>query len=388
VTKLPLAALVMCSIGLGGLPDADACATAPPHGEEVQIAEEEAVIVWDPATHTEHFIRRAAFHSTAHAFGFLVPTPTTPTLEDLPDSIYADLGWGIRPEVRHERGGLELSIGSLLFELFALSGRDKGVDTAAPAIRVIQTARVAGFDAITVEADDPVALTGWLGRNGFAASAELTAWLARYVTDHWKLTAFVISADVAQGQRHDVATRAVHMTFHTDRPFYPYREPAAPPARAAPATPGAEPRLLRVFFLSNARYAATLAGQPWAARVLHAAPIEHAPTPLIPLAGARPFATVFVDDSAPRRGSDELYFAPSADPAEVRQSVTVVDRNQIMIPVELILVVAFVAIRLVRRRRRHVRRGDSFNVIASNLRASYRATPSRLTARRPAPRGR
>jgi Uncharacterized protein conserved in bacteria (DUF2330) len=351
VNKLPLAALVVGSIGLRGIPDADACATAPPHGEEVQIAEEEAVIVWDPATHTEHFIRRAAFHSTARAFGFLVPTPTTPALEDLPDSIYESLGWAIRPEVRHERGGLELSIGSFLFELCAARMSAKGIETAAPAVRVIQTARVAGFDAITVEADDPVALTGWLGRNGFATSAELTAWLARYVTDHWKLTAFVISTDAAQGERHDVATRAVHMTFHTDQPFYPYREPAGPTAQAAPATPGAAPRSLRVFFLSSARYAATLAGQPWAARVLHAAPIADPPVELVPLAGPRPFATVFVDDSAPRRGVDELYFAPSADPAEVRQSVTVVDHNQLMIPVELILVVAFLAIRLVRRRR-------------------------------------
>jgi antitoxin (DNA-binding transcriptional repressor) of toxin-antitoxin stability system len=67
VISLRLAAVVVCSIGLRGIPDADACATAPPRGEEVQIAEEEAVITWDPATRTEHFIRRASFHSTARA---------------------------------------------------------------------------------------------------------------------------------------------------------------------------------------------------------------------------------------------------------------------------------------------------------------------------------
>jgi hypothetical protein len=49
----------------------------------VRIAEEEAVIVWDPATKTEHFIRRAAFHSTARQFGFLVPT--TPRLTEVSD---------------------------------------------------------------------------------------------------------------------------------------------------------------------------------------------------------------------------------------------------------------------------------------------------------------
>ena len=50
---------------------AAACAAAPPVGHHVLIAEEEALIVWNPATKTEHFIRRAAFRSTARKFGFL-----------------------------------------------------------------------------------------------------------------------------------------------------------------------------------------------------------------------------------------------------------------------------------------------------------------------------
>jgi hypothetical protein len=348
VISLRLAVVVVCSIGLPGIPDADACATAPPRGEEVQIAEEEAVITWDPATRTEHFIRRASFHSTARAFGFLVPTPTTPTLGELPDSIYTSLAWEIQPGVRHESGRVHFSIGSWLFEACMLTaGKSDEATAMAPAVRVIQTARVAGFDATTVEADDPAALAGWLGQHGFATSDALTTWLTRYVTDHWKLTAFVVATDEAQDQRYDVATRAVDMTFHTDRPFYPYREPASP------APPDATPRLLRVFFLADARYAATLAGQPWSARLLHAARIAHPPAELVPLAGARPFTTVFVDDSTPRRGLDELYFAPSADSAEVRQpAIVIADRNEVVIPLELILVAVFVVIRIVRRRRR------------------------------------
>lgn len=339
----------MCSIGLRGIPDATACAPAPPRGEEVQIAEEEAVITWDPATRTEHFIRRASFHSTARAFGFLVPTPTTPTLGELPDSIYSSLSWEIQPEVRHESRGFDVSVGSLLLEVMSASKGDEAM-RAAPAIRVIQTARVAGFDATTVEADDPAVLTDWLGKHGFATSDALTQWLERYVTDHWKLTAFVIATDETQAQSYDVATRAVHMTFHTDRPFYPYREPASP---GSPALPGAEHRLLRVFFMSNARYAATLAGQPWSARVLQALPLAHTPPELIPLAGEHPFTTVFVDDSAPRRGLDELYFAPSADTALVRQpAIVIVEPREIMIPLEPIVIVGFVVIWFVRRRRR------------------------------------
>ena len=40
-------------------------------GERVNIASESAVIVWDEATKTEHFIRRATFQSTAYDFGFV-----------------------------------------------------------------------------------------------------------------------------------------------------------------------------------------------------------------------------------------------------------------------------------------------------------------------------
>lgn len=348
VISLRVAAVVVCSLGLRGIPDARACATAPPRGEEAQIAEEEAVIAWDPATGTEHFIRRASFHATARAFGFLVPTPTTPSLGEVPDAVYGSLAREIRPELRHEAGPISLSLGSWLFEP-CMRGVDKSEEAGAlaTAVRVIQTAHVAGFDATTVEADDPAALAGWLGGHGFATSPELTTWLERYVTAHWKLTAFVVATDEAQGRSYDLATRAVRMTFHTDRPFYPYREPASP------APPDAAHRLLRVFFLSDVRYAATLAGQPWSARVLHAGRIAQLPAELVPLAGERQFTTVFDDDSAPRRGLDELYFAPSADPAEVRQPASViVDRNEITIPVELILLVGFVVVRYVRRRRR------------------------------------
>ncbi|MFO0618419.1 MAG: hypothetical protein U0414_37845 [Polyangiaceae bacterium] len=49
-------------------------ALAAPRGAEVAIANEEAGIVWDAKTKTEHFIRTARFVSS---FGFLVPTPSS-----------------------------------------------------------------------------------------------------------------------------------------------------------------------------------------------------------------------------------------------------------------------------------------------------------------------
>src|SRR5262245_45994026 len=83
-TLATAAALALACLAIAIDPaEAVACAPAPPRGEEVRIAEEEAIILWDPATRTEHFIRRAQFRSTARAFGFLVPTPATPALGEV-----------------------------------------------------------------------------------------------------------------------------------------------------------------------------------------------------------------------------------------------------------------------------------------------------------------
>lgn len=325
-----------------------ACATAPPQGEEVRIAEEEAAIVWNPATRTEHFIRKAAFHSTTRAFGFLVPTPTKPELSEVTDDVFRELAEGIAPRIDRARG-YKISLGSWLVEgcRTLSTGMKKGETALADdPVRVIATGHVAGFDASVLEADDAAALARWLGDHGFAQSPQLTQWLARYVAERWKITAFVVASDEPGTKRFDVETRAIDMTFQTDRPFYPYREPV--PARP----PDATSRLLRVWMLSDARHAATLGAEPWSARVLYAAPIE-APKHLPGAGLAQLVATVFVDETSPRRGVEEIYFAPSPDRAEIRQPpIAIDDRTRIVIPIEGLIVVVLLGIRAARRRRR------------------------------------
>src|SRR4051794_32292921 len=65
--------------------DVEGCATVRRSDrrpdDAIRIAEESAIIVWDPVKKIEHFIRRAAFDTKLPDFGFLVPTPTMPTLE-------------------------------------------------------------------------------------------------------------------------------------------------------------------------------------------------------------------------------------------------------------------------------------------------------------------
>src|SRR5207237_170781 len=105
------------------------------------IAEEEALIIWDPATKTEHFIRRAAFRSTARQFGFLVPTPTKPELSEVDDSIFDTLADVIRPPVKYVAEPT-YKPGSWCIEACLLGDAKSAKDDARAPVRVIATAHV------------------------------------------------------------------------------------------------------------------------------------------------------------------------------------------------------------------------------------------------------
>jgi hypothetical protein len=321
-----------------------ACATAPPRGAEARVADEEAIIIWDGAAKTETFIRRAQFRSTAKSFGFLVPTPTTPVLGEAPQDIFRDLANAIRPEVVIDDSGYKVSVGSWFGSWFKSLEKSGSSDSSrAPAVRVIQSAHVAGMDATTVEADDPKALADWLDAHGFATTPELTAWLAKYVTDKWKITAFTIGTEQKDGETFEMATKAVKLTFKTEQPFYPYREPELPPATALDLPP----RMLRVFFIANERYTGRIGDTPWNASTLFSAPLE-LPSELWSSKGTNR-TTVFIDDISPRIARDEVTFVPHTDQQIVKQPPVVVDRpRKITIPLEgigLLLIVAFLIIR-------------------------------------------
>lgn len=348
VNRLALVAGLVAA-SLVPAPEAHACAKAPPRGAEVQIAEEEALIVWDPATKTEQFIRRASFSSTARSFGFLVPTPTAPKLDEAPDHLFYGLADAIRPRYVTNTDGFDVEVGSLLWEACParMMKGDGARSGAAEAVRVISVAHVAGFDATTVEADNTSALASWLEQHGFESTPALTQWLDRYVKDKWKITAFVVASDQSDSTRFEVATRAVRMTFQTDRPFYPYREPSEEPKAAQVA-----PRILRVFLVSDQRYQAMVAQSPWHARVLYSAPIETTGE-LATVLGSHRMATVFIDEVSPRKGIDELYFYPSSSTVDVRQPPIVIhEPTKVFIPVDLIVIVGWIGYAIKRRRRR------------------------------------
>ena len=120
---------------------ADACAPAPPRGAEVLVAAEEAIIVWDAASKTEHFIRRAQFQSTAKDFGFLVPTPTVPARVETEPAVFVRMREETREPIEH-RSELDPS-----FTCLSLMMRGAAQSAAPDAVRVLAIENVAGYEA-------------------------------------------------------------------------------------------------------------------------------------------------------------------------------------------------------------------------------------------------
>jgi Uncharacterized protein conserved in bacteria (DUF2330) len=331
------------TLGFVDITPAHACAPAPPEGAFVQIAEETALIVWEPDAKREHFIRRGAFRTRAKDFGFLVPTPDKPELNAVPETTLSQFEEMTRPKTVNETQYRVNPVPLLLWPFFMFLGRSAPEAALAP-VRVLDAKRIAGYDAVVLEADDANALADWLKTHGYDARPALRNWLRPYVEAHWKITAFKIVAD---GQT--VETDAIRMTFTTDKPVYPYREPTDQRENLPPEA-SYQPRLLRVFFLGTQRVDGTVGTGAFGGEVTWAGPVKTSvPLPFATL--DKPWLTVFEDTSSPRPGTDDLFFAPSKDQAEVRPPPIVIQHDsEIPVPLDVVAVVAIGAWRIKRRR--------------------------------------
>ncbi len=353
--------------------DARACATAAPPRAEVAVAQEAAVVVWDARTKTEHFLRRAVFRTQAPHFGFLVPSPTRPTLAEASDEVFERLEQVVLPEVRYrdELSGVDLTPLSAM--AFLLRARDAAPTAAsAPVVRVLEERRVGAFDAAVLEADDAGALASWLRERGYDERPSLTEWLGPYVAKRWIVTAFKIAdASATADAGLDPETKAavtvprslgggtVRMTFTTERPFFPYREPQDQrDARTISLSPS---RALRVFYVGDTRADATIGDGTTAFRgkTSWAGPLPpHIALPVATPAGA--WLTAFEDDASPRPGVDELWLDPAKDRSPVLPPPIVVRREaKLPLPMDVLLAMGGLTFVIVRRRRRRAARASS-----------------------------
>ncbi len=326
-----------------------ACAIARPTTADGKVSNpfnvnvEQAIIIWDEKTKTEHFIRSAEFSGEGKDLGFLVPTPSVPELSETSNefSFLRDFTKAERIEKRVFAG----------FDFTPLSSSFLGGETAttsAPmtaaksAVRVLDKKTVGGYDAVVLEADSAAALGVWLKKHNYASTPELTDWLANYIKAHWKITAFKVANN--EGERSALLS-AVRMSFKTDKPFYPYREPKT-------ETPAEKKsRVLWVWFVGAQRMNATIgesgnwpAVMDWSNSITTEQRQQIASNYKLPVEQIPDRLTEFIDTSSPRPATDELYFLPAADQSIVKPP-PIVDEDswQFPLPLDLIAVVFLLA---------------------------------------------
>lgn len=332
ISSFPFAALILVAAIVATLwhpsPDVLACAPAPPPGHWVSIREEAALIVWDAKTQTEHFIRRAAFNTDTPNFGFLVPTPTQPELGEADDAIFNILTVITAPPIKY----VDKHIPGPPPAPKSAPGMVRSEPPPQAAVEVLEERQVAGFDAAVLKAEDVESLAEWLKEHEYAFRDELRDWLKEYTDHKWIITAFKVSKH--GGGLDDLEMKSVRMSFKTDRPFYPYREPED---MRDPAKTNGQGRTLRVFFLGHERVAGALgledtAAKGWPGRTVWSKKIASTAQLWGPLKLEQPpeiehaWLTEFEDRASPRPGTDELYFSKSDDQKTVEKPPVIIER--------------------------------------------------------------
>lgn len=354
------AILVAASLTAG--PVARACCPAWRSGEPVRIADQRILVAWDPVTKTEHFVREARFDGSAASaedFGFLVPSPTEPEIAEADGSVFGVLARASEPkivEVTRVRPHWSL-LGELLLAEKAAPPTSRAIDMMpmAPreAVTVVKTARVAGYEAAVLKADDPELLGKWLADHGYQSRPELVEWSRPYVALGWMITAFKYVGDAAT-----IDVAAVRMSFVTDTPLFPYRVPTD---QIAPEGRG---HLLRAYVVGPGRASGTLgpgdAARDWSqARVRYARPLAADGGSADILAAALPagaaggFADAWLttfDDGTWPSGTDDLFFGFDAGATPYREIVRQYVDRDVLLPLDVLGAAAVAAVVFSRRR--------------------------------------
>ena len=216
---------------------ASACCGVAPIGQPVTFGDQSNIIVWNPETKTEHFIRNAFFDSKTKDFGFIAATPSVPELKEASSRSFDSLA-ALRPITGLQGCG-------------APPADAKGIYASAGAIEVIQQVEVGKYHATTVRSDDSSAMATYLKSNGYAITDGSKEWIGFYTTKKWVFTAF----KVRQGTEGMTKTGVIRMSFRTDEPFNPYY---------VPVENSSDSGTLRLYFVSDGTYSATVGhGANW-----------------------------------------------------------------------------------------------------------------------------
>ncbi|MEZ0297226.1 MAG: DUF2330 domain-containing protein [Candidatus Methylacidiphilales bacterium] len=277
---------------------AHAVAVVGRNGEgPVLPAREQAVIIWDKATGTQHLVYQVTIASSPingtapllSRAGYLVPTPTMPQVGEADPEILRLAGQMARTRVygpvvaftpfftmvyvvalglsgmalfygmlwvTRLSGwrailcvlaiGLVLASVALYYALCWVSVESPGVAAIVRGAGLPEGERIdAAFgqsesQVVTLQASDTAGIQRWFTSHDFAPPANLQAWLAPYAQQGWVITAVALQAPTQAAC--SIRSETLCLSFSTTWPSFPYSVPANPwYARSSPGQGIARP---------------------------------------------------------------------------------------------------------------------------------------------------
>jgi Uncharacterized protein conserved in bacteria (DUF2330) len=334
---------IAAALVIGGIPvqRSVACCAVAPDSRSVVNADQTVIMVWDAEKKTQHFIRQASFKSDAADVGFLVPTPSRPQLEESGDAAFATLRKITTPMMQSK--GMVVPLGCS-----AAAPRGKS------SVVVVEEKRVAGFDATVLTAANGTDLANWLRDHGYSYSPQVAEWAHPYVAGGWMMVALKVAKPQDGRAQPNLAAAALRLSFKTERPLFPYREPES---AVAAKKLGTSDRLLRIYFISDGQYRGTVGGDgAWSGRVVWSGDITRHRAGLLrdlklpaDTGPAQWWLTKFDDQWPYARAAGDVHFSRTAN-QQVTQRSPAPDGFQCDLALTGFLAMA--ALRPFRRRRR------------------------------------
>jgi hypothetical protein len=252
MTRARLAFLVLasataatCAVDLLAPEPVQACAIMPRSlAEAPSLAVEQALLLHDPASGTEHFIRQIAFRRSSGSFGFVVPVPSKPEVAKV-ESPFARLddSYPFAPPPPRPSSGCFLD----------KSERATAAVAAPAGVNVLSVQRIGSFTAFVLDASDAAALGTWLGQNHLQTPPGTVPWLAHYTALHFFYVALRFEPPAQDPpaapdapDASEVSAEPLRISFASALPYFPYLEPDAP------AGSGASSRVLAVWTIAPA----------------------------------------------------------------------------------------------------------------------------------------
>ncbi len=205
--------------------------------ERPTLSREKVIIVHDAEAGVEHFVREVVFDKAADPLGFVVPTPSRPTVHAMKKTPFTALrnAFPFRPAPR--------GIGAR----GAGYGSGSGAGMGGMGVQVLEVEQVGSFKAFVLAATDESALASWLRDNAFDSPPEAASWLKHYVELGFYYVALRYDPPKRdrEKERSRLDAETLRITFDAPLPYYPYLEPRSP------QRPGDDPRLLEVWYVGS-----------------------------------------------------------------------------------------------------------------------------------------